>query len=82
MVSHAPFADVEDRDGVGMIERGRQPGLANETHRAIRPRLWDARRVDAQDFESDAALEALVVGAVHLAHAPFAEQGLDLVPIE
>ena len=40
------------------------------------------RELDVRDFDRDVAIEARVVGAIHLAHATFADQRLDFVRTE
>jgi len=53
-----------DRPGFA-LEALERPGVRSE--------------VIGQDFHSDVTAEARVAGAVNLAHAAFAERGLDLV---
>ena len=40
------------------------------------------RELDVRDFDRGVAIEARVVGAIHLAHATFTDQRLDFVRTE
>ncbi len=71
-------ADVEDRDDVGMVEGGRGPGLLLESAQAVDVVGYLGR----QHLDRDLAIEALVVGAVDLAHAAGPEWRDDLVRAE
>ena len=73
------LADVEDGDGVRVIERRRGARLAEEAGRRPSPR-W--RVAVGDDLERDAPLEPRVVGAVDAAHAALPEDGLDGVALE
>ena len=53
-------ADIEDGTDVGMIQRGNSAGFALE---AVRESLL-------RYFDSDVAVEARIVGAIHLTHTP------------
>ncbi len=71
-------ADVEDRDDVGMVEGGRSPGLLLESAQAVDV----VGHLGRQHLDRDLAIEALVVGAVDLAHAAGPEWRDDLVRAE
>ena len=71
-------ADVVNREDVRMIERGDRPRLLLES---LQP-VTVGREAGRQDFDCHVAAEARVEGPVHLAHAPGAQRGLDLVGTE
>ena len=71
-------ADVEDRDDVGMVECGRSPSLLLESAQAI----GVVGHLGRQHLDRDLAIEALVVGAVDLAHAAGTQWRDDLVRAE
>src|ERR1017187_1359690 len=57
------FADIEQRNDVGMIERGYGAGLTFEAGAAV----GDLSYVGVEDLECDIATQTGVVGAVNLA---------------
>ncbi len=64
-----------DRRNVGMVQRGQHFGLALEPGEAVGI-LRDRFR---QDLDGDGPLQAGVGGAIHLAHAAFAEEADDFM---
>jgi hypothetical protein len=65
------LADVEDRDHVGVVERGRSPGLAEEPRIGIGVRLPALAARD--DLEGHTPPQPGVVGAVDAAHPSLPE---------
>ena len=61
-----------------MVQRGEQLRLALEARDPIRI----GRERFLKDLDGDLAVEPRIVGAVHLAHAAFAQLGHDLVGAE
>ena len=74
----AVFADVEDGEDVGVIERSRGARFLLESLETVAV-LRKRRR---QHLDGDVAAEPRVAGAVHLAHRPRPQQGNDLVGTE
>ena len=69
------LADVMESADVRVIEGGNALRLALETG----PELFVAREVRRQKLDRHFAIEAGVLGAVDLAHAPFADGSDDFV---
>src|SRR5580765_4412242 len=72
------LADIVDDADRWMIERGRQPGLADEPGPGALVLESGAR----QDFYRDVALESRIARAIHLAHPACAQRTDDLVRAE
>jgi hypothetical protein len=68
-------ADVVDDQDARVVEGARRPGLLLEAQQA----LLVAGERPGQDLDRHVAREALVAGAVDLAHAPHGQGGGDLV---
>ena len=76
------LANVVDRDGVRVRERGGGPRLAKESGATLRAgRRRAARAFDAHDFERDAPVESAVVSAEDAAHAALAENALNRIAL-
>ena len=71
-------AGVIDRDDVRVIERGRDPRLAQE---ALPERVL-VHKLGRQDLQRHLALQPLVLGEVHRAHRPAPDHRLDAVSRE
>ena len=65
-------ADVVDGDEVGVGECGERLAFADESRTRA---SGSVARWRGQDFDGDGAVQAGVVGAIHLAHPAFAELG-------
>ena len=61
--------DVIEMTDVGVVQRGDRPDLAREP----------IRELFRRDLDGDVAVEARVVGAIHLAHAALPDERGDLV---
>ena len=72
------FFDREDRDDARMIERGQGLRLAAESLQAVGVRGHPG----GENLEGDLAPQLGVRGAIHLAHAAFAQLGEDAVVAE
>ena len=73
--AHHVLADLVDRHDVRVAERRGRLGFEHEAPDAV----LALHQVGRQDLERDVALEGLVLGQVHLAHAARAERGDDAV---
>jgi hypothetical protein len=71
-------ADVEDREDVGMIERGGRARLLLEAAHPISV----LSEVPGDDFQRDVAREPCVAGAIDLAHASGPEHHNDFIGTE
>jgi hypothetical protein len=70
--------EAVDLGDVGMIERGQHLGLPLEARHVI----GVLGQRGGQNFEGHVAVESLIAGAVHLAHASLAEGPHDLIRAE
>ncbi len=69
------FADVVDREDVGMIQPARGAGFFQQAMPASRV----AGQFVAQNLQRDFAAQARIPGAIHLAHAAGVERPDDFV---
>ena len=72
------LADVVDRDGVGVAQRGRGAGLAEQARRALRV----LGVVDVQELERHVAPQHCVAGAEDAPHPTLPEERLEAVATE
>ncbi len=69
----ADFVDVHD---VGVLQPGGRLGLAAEPRQVLRRGVLPCQN----HLEGDDAVQALLAGAIHHAHAPPAQHAQDFVP--
>src|SRR5882672_10981014 len=67
-----------DRGDVRMVQRGERLRFAREARQAVRV----VRERFGQDLDRDGAIQLRIAGAVHLAHAAFADRRIDFVDAE
>ncbi len=71
----ALLADLVDGHGVGVVQLGRQAGLAEEPLEAI----GVVRKAGRQGLDGHVAVQAGIVGQPDLAHAPFTQPAKERV---
>jgi hypothetical protein len=72
------FFETVDVGDVGMIQRGERLGFLSEPRQPIRI----AGEGVGQNLQRYVTIQLRVVGAIHLAHAPFADLGRDFIDAE